>query len=145
VLGWHVRAAALVALASLGLVAGGVYVARHDQRGEATTAKVMSCQTRYKLPPLCRGTWIEGDLVGGGRVVSGTIDGVNRGDLGEEVGVRADGDSAWTVSRRLPVILVGAGIAVALIGAGTGLRGAVAKRRSPTPPPGGIAPIGTDL
>ena len=133
------RAALLVALVSLGLVGGGLLVARHDRRGDATTAKVMGCEPRYKLPPLCRGMWVEGDLVDGGRVVSGTIEGVNRGDVGDEVAVRAQGDAAWTVSPRIPALLVGAGVAVALAGAGAGVHGARRRRRQA----GDSATIGT--
>ena len=139
-LGRRVRAALLVALVSLGFVGAAFLVDAYEERGVETTAKVASCETRSKLPPLCRGTWVDGDLLDGGRVVFGTIDGANRDDIGAEIAVRAEGDSAWTISNRLPYILGGCGIAIALLGAGAGLRGAIRRRR---PPPGETAPFGT--
>jgi hypothetical protein len=126
-----VRAALLVALVSLGFLGAAFVVDAYEERGVETTAKVASCETRYKLPPLCRGTWVDGDLLGGGRVVFGTIDGAGRDDIGGEIAVRTDGDSAWTISNRLPYILGGCGVAVALIGAGAGLRGRIRGPRRP--------------
>jgi hypothetical protein len=123
-LGWLVRSGLLVVLVSLGLIAGGLLVARHDRRGEPATATVLSCESRYKLPPLCRGQWIAGgSLLEGGRVVTGTIDGVGRGDIGDELAVRASGETAWTVSKRIPVLLIAAGAALALTGVVSGVRG----------------------
>ena len=137
------RAALLVALVSLGFAAAALAVDAYEERGAETTAKVASCETRYKLPPLCRGTWVDGDLLDGGRVVFGTIEGVNRGDIGSEIAVRADGDSARTASNRLPYILAGCGVAVALIGIVAGLRGARRRRRR-AGAAGETAPIGTN-
>jgi hypothetical protein len=130
VLGWRVRAAVVVVVLSLGLIGAAFAVDAYEERGAATTAKVASCETRYKLPPLCRGTWVEGDLLEGGGVVFGTIDGAGRGDIGEEIAVRSDGDSAWTITNRLPYILGGCGVAVALIGLGAGLRRAFGRHAS---------------
>jgi len=119
VLGWRVRAAVVVAVLSLGLIGAAFAVDAYEERGAETTAKVTSCETRYKLPPLCRGTWVEGDLLEGGRVV-----------FGEEIAVRSDGDSAWTITNRLPYILGSSGVAVALIGVGAALRRALGRNAS---------------
>ena len=129
-LGWRVRAAVVVAVLSLGLIGAAFAVDAYEERGAETTAKVTSCETRYKLPPLCRGTWVEGDLLEGGRVVFGTIDGAGRDDIGEEIAVRSDGDSAWTITNRLPYILGSSGVAVALIGVGAALRRALGRNAS---------------
>ena len=138
------RAAVVLALLGLGLIGAALLVDRYEERGVATTAKVSGCETRYKLPALCRGTWVEGDLLDGGRVVFGPIDGAGRGDIGKEIAVRAEGDSAWTISNRLPYILAGSGIATILSGVFVAVRGALRRHGSGTSPPGGIASIGTD-
>jgi hypothetical protein len=72
---------------------------------------------------------VDGDLLDGGHVVFGTIDRASRDDIGAEIAVRVDGDSAWTVTNRLPYILGACGLAVALIGALAGLLAARGRRR----------------
>jgi len=132
-----VSGAILVAVVSLGFIGAALAVVAYEERGVATTAKVASCETRSKLPPLCRGTWMDGDLLAGGRVVFGTIDGANRDDIGGEIAVRTDGDTAWTTTNRIPYLLGGLGVAAAVFGAV-----AIARNARRRPPAGTLSPPG---
>ena len=116
----------LVGLMSLGFLAGGVLVLRAQHDGERTTATVSSCVHRRvarSTIDYCTGTWVQGgSLLTDGRVVRGTIDGANSGDVGKRIDVRVSGGRAYTTSKRLPIILFTIGALFALAGGYTVLK-----------------------
>jgi hypothetical protein len=126
----------LVGVMSLGFTGGGLYILLVQQNGERATARVTSCQHRIRPQSItCRGSWVEGgSLLEGGRVVLGTIDGANSGDVGKRIKVRLSGGRAYTESKRLPVILIVIGLLFALGGAWE-----VRKQLSGSPPAGNTA------
>lgn len=101
---------------------GGAYLL-YDQRhsGEKTTATVTDCNVRLARQggTVCRGTWVQGgSLLEGGRVVTGgTIEGAGKGDLGKKLDVRVRGDTAYTNSLRIPIVIGSLGLLVGLVGA----------------------------
>ena len=112
----------LLILPGVGLVAAGLHQANVKRNGTPAEARVSDCTRvggRYKSDS-CTGTWVAGgSLVSGdGRVVRGTVDGADRGDIGKTIDVRlsGDGDSATTTSLRVPVILIVLGAALAALG-----------------------------
>jgi hypothetical protein len=102
------------ALCSLGLVGAGVFVLVTQQSGTPAEATVTDCQRRARAI-VCTGTWTVGELIDGGRVVRGTIDGVSSDAVGQTIPVRLSGDRAYTTSLRLPLILIGSGVLVAVL------------------------------
>jgi hypothetical protein len=112
-------AVAVVLLAGLGMVAGGVYELVVQRSGERAAARVTECHKaggRYRTDS-CTGIWVRGgSLLAGGHVVTGTIDGASSGDVGREIEVRLSGDRAYTTSPRIPIVLVVLGAAIAAFG-----------------------------
>jgi hypothetical protein len=103
--------AVLAALISLGFLGGGAFILLTQQTGAPARATVTGCDQGRRYVH-CTGTW----TAGGGRVVRGTIEGADTGDLGETLDVRLSGDRAYTTSRRLPLVLIGIGLTVAVLG-----------------------------
>jgi hypothetical protein len=66
-------------------------------------------------------------------VVTGTVDGADRGDLGHTLDVRLSGGTAYTTSLRVPIILIVIGLALAVFGARLVLIGVRANRGRPPP------------
>jgi len=123
--------ALIVVPMALVFLGGSAFVFVKQRTGERTKATVTECH--HRLPRFggiyCEGTWIRGgSLLEGGRVVRGTIDGADTGDLGKTLDVRLSGDRAYTTSLRLPIVLAATGLAVALLGAYEVFR--TPKRRS---------------
>ena len=74
-----------------------------------------------------------GSLLADGRVVTGTVDGADSGDLGHTIDVRLSGGTAYTTSLRVPIILIVIGLALTVFGARLVLVAVRAVRGSPTP------------
>jgi hypothetical protein len=124
----------LFLLGGLGMLAGGIYQVIVKETGEKTTARVTECHRsggRYRSD-VCTGLWVVGgSLLAGGHVVSGTVDGADSGDLGHTLDVRLSGDTAYTTSLRVPIILIVIGLALTVFGARLLLIGARANRGRP--------------
>jgi hypothetical protein len=100
---------AVIALIGLALVGGGVYSLVKRETGTRARATVGDCvgnPGRYTTQT-CSGTWIVGgSLLHGGHVVFGTIDGADSSDIGKTIDVRVSGGEAFTLSLRVPIILL---------------------------------------
>jgi hypothetical protein len=125
---------AVVALAGLGMIAGGIVSIIHKESGMKARATVTACQltgSRYTTYT-CEGTWVEGgSLVGGnGHVVYGVIDDAEPSDIGKTLDVRVSGDQAYTPSLRVPIILL---ILGGLLALGSLVITIAAGRQSPRP------------
>jgi hypothetical protein len=116
---WIVRLIFLVTgLVGAGMVAGGAVSIVHKESGQPARATVASCQqigVRYTSFQ-CEGSWVEGGALvgGGGHVVYGVIDDATPSDIGRTLAVRVSGEHAYTLSLRVPIILVAVGLAIAL-------------------------------
>lgn len=107
----------LAAVLALACIGGGAYIMWVQRTGELTEATVTDCQ-RHRRSTTCTGTWVEGgSLLEGGHVEIGTIEGATSDDVGETIDVRVDGGRAYTLSSRLPAVLIGVGLVVVALGA----------------------------
>jgi hypothetical protein len=71
---------------------------------------------RYRSD-VCTGMWVAGgSLLERGRMVTGTVDGADSGDLGKTLDVRLSGDRAYTKSWRVAIILLVLGAGVSALG-----------------------------
>jgi hypothetical protein len=109
----------LIFLGGLGMLAGGIYQVVVKETGPRARARITECHRsggRYRSD-VCTGMWIAGgSLLAGGRVVTGTVDGADSGDLGHTIDVRLSGGTAYTTSLRVPIILIVIGLALTLFG-----------------------------
>ena len=108
-----------VAAFSLAAIGGAYLYSENDKKGEDATATVTDCTVRPAKVggTRCRGTWVQGgSLLEGGHVVRGLIEGVGKGSEGKEFHVHVRGDVAHVPSKRIPIILVVVGVAIALFG-----------------------------
>jgi hypothetical protein len=109
----RVVAFAFFCLLALVMIGGGVFIITVQYRGTSAEATVTECHRRVRSYA-CTGTWVTGgSLADGGRVVVGTIEGADRGDVGKTIDVRLSGGRAYTTSLRLPVILISIGVVIA--------------------------------
>jgi hypothetical protein len=126
----------LFLLVGLGMLAGGIHQVVVKQTGPRATARITDCHRsggRYRSD-VCTGIWIAGgSLLAGGRVVTGTVDGADSGDLGHTIDVRLSGGTAYTTSLRVPIILIAIGLALTVFGARLVLVAVRGVRGSPTP------------
>ena len=127
---------ALVFLGGLGMLGGGIFLVVVQVTGEPATARITECHDsggRYHSD-VCQGTWVAGgSLLAGGRVVIGTVDGADSGDIGKTIDVRLSGDRADTPSLRVPVILLVIGAALTAFGVRLLVIARRRPRMSPTP------------
>jgi sulfite exporter TauE/SafE len=111
---------ALVLLGGLGMVGGGVFLVVVQETGTPAMARITECHDgpgRYGTD-VCRGMWVAGgSLLEGGRVVTGTVDGADKGDVGRSLEVRLSGDRAYVKSLRVAIILIVLGLALTAVGA----------------------------
>jgi hypothetical protein len=125
--------AVLVAVMSVVFIGGAAWLYDVQKHGERSTATVTDCTNRrtYKSTNIhCTGSWVKGgSLLEGGRVVLGTIDGANSGDIGKKIDVRLRGDRAYVESLRLPIIL----LVIGLLFAGFGGREVYKQMRAEGP------------
>ena len=126
----------LFLLGGLGMLAGGVYQVIVKETGPRATARITECHRsggRYRSD-VCTGIWVAGgSLLADGRVVSGTVDGADSGDLGRTIDVRLSGGRAYTTSLRVPIILIAIGLALSVFGARLVLVAVRGLRGRPTP------------
>jgi hypothetical protein len=109
-----------VALLTLGFMAGGLYLLNVQLTGERTTARISHCtRSGYRHANYaCTGFWVHGGslVFGNGHVVSGTVDGASRGDVGKSIAVRVSNGHAYRSSLRVPIVLLAIAAAFALYG-----------------------------
>jgi hypothetical protein len=109
----------LVLGAGLGMLFGGTFLIVVQQTGEPATARIIECHKsggRYRSD-VCTGMWVAGgSLLEDGRMVTGTVDGADSGDLGKTLDVRLSGDRAYTKSWRVAIILLVLGAGVTALG-----------------------------
>jgi hypothetical protein len=108
----------VVALACLG---GGVFLIVERETGTRAKAKVTECvesggSRLHRID--CTGTWVVGGSLvgGGGHVVVGPIEGAESSDVGKAIDVTLSGDHAYTRSLVLPILLLGLGLLLAVLG-----------------------------
>jgi hypothetical protein len=105
--------------AGLGMLFGGTFLIVVQETGEPATARIIECHRsggRYRTDA-CTGMWVAGgSLLEGGRMVTGTVEGADRGDLGKQLDVRLSGERAYTKSRRVAIILLVLGAGVTALG-----------------------------
>ncbi len=110
-------ALAVFVVAEVVMIGAGVFLVVQRETGTRVRATVTGCvQTGAGRTQAtdCTGTWVVGgDLVGGdGRVVVGKVDGATRSDIGKTIDVTLRGDTAYTRSLKLPLLLIGLGLVV---------------------------------
>ena len=101
-------------------VAGGLRELDTQRSGTPARAKILDCDTSrlYRTTTIrCRGIWRTGDLLRGGKVVTGPVEGAGEGDVGEELDVRLRGDTAHVTGLRL--VYVSFGLAALILALGT--------------------------
>ena len=110
----------LVALGGLGMITAAVIEIHNKESGPLVKATVTGCVNSGGVHSTdeCTATWVSGgSLVGGnGHVVQGPIDDANSGDIGKTLEVRIRGGQAYTTSLRVPIILIGIGLYLAITG-----------------------------
>ena len=119
-----------------GVLGGGIFLLVQREVGTRTQAHVTSCDvsgsSKYRKVH-CVGSWtVGGSLLDGGHVVVGTVDGVDTGDIGKTVDVTVRGDTAYSRSLILPIVLTVLGL-LPLAGLVAVIRGLFRSRR-PAPP-----------
>lgn len=107
------------AVLTVGLLVPGVYLLMLQSTGVRTQATVSDCETtgsgRYQTTN-CTGSWVlGGELLEGGHLVLGTIQGADESNVGKKVDVTIHGDEAYLRDLRLPLLLVGLGIVPSLL------------------------------
>lgn len=134
---------AVIVLAGLGLVVGGVVRLHQGESGVKAVATVSECHatSNGKTTDVeCSGSWVQGgSLLDNGHVVIGRVDGANSGDVGKHLKVRIHGSTAYTHSLRIPIVLFVVGGLMALFGGyfgwalATGRATGTRKPRAPAP------------
>jgi hypothetical protein len=106
---------AVVLVAALAFVGGGVFLIVERETGTRARATVSDCVERGRST-VCTGTWVVGgSLVGGnGHVVVGAIDGAVSSDVGKTIDVTLSGGRAYVRSLVLPILLIGLGVLLAV-------------------------------
>ena len=106
----------LVVLLALtaGVLGGGIFLLVQRETGTRAQAHVTSCTSsgsaKYRKVH-CQGSWtVGGSLLDGGHVVVGTVDGADKGDVGRTIDVTVRGDTAYSRSLLLPIVLVALGL-----------------------------------
>ncbi|MGH3713010.1 MAG: hypothetical protein ACRDT4_06040 [Micromonosporaceae bacterium] len=89
----------LLSLLPLGLLFGAGFVYWQQTNGTPATATIVACDGG-RHGQVCRGNWT------GGVTGEGIVEGANPGDEGRTMEVRVSGGRAYTLSLRLPVILL---------------------------------------
>lgn len=135
--GWIPVALVLTLLlgAGLGMLFGGTFLIVVQETGEPATARIIECHRsggRYRTD-VCTGMWVAGgSLLEDGRMVTGTVDGADSGDLGKTLDVRLSGDRAYTNSWRVAIILLVLGAGVSALGVRLVWTMVTARRRRAT-------------
>lgn len=131
-----------VILIGLGMTGGGIFLLVQRETGTRVQATVTSCTPfdRYGGGS-CTGTWVVGgSLADGGHVVTGSIDGASRDDVGKELTVTVSGDHAYTRSLTTPIVLLVLGLGIVVV---LGVLAPISIRRSARAPAGDATPAPT--
>ena len=119
----------------------GLYDYDIQKNGAAAQATISSCRVsatpKAGTRTICTGTWSIGDVLEGGAVVTGQVEGASQSDVGQRVDVRVRGDTAHVESMRFAYIMFALGLAIALFGVRVVWKGNFSPG---TPPPVGPAP-----
>ena len=132
--GWIPVALLLVLVfgGGLGMLFGGTFLIVVQETGEPATARIIECHRsagRYRSD-VCTGMWVAGgSLLENGRMVTGTVEGADSGDLGKSLNVRLSGSRAYTKSWRVAIILLVLGAGVTALGVRLVWMAIVARRR----------------
>jgi hypothetical protein len=129
-------ALAVFLVAELVMIGAGVFLLVQRETGTRVKATVTGCvQTGAGRTETtdCTGTWVVGGaLVGGdGRIVVGEVAGATKSDVGKTIDVTLRGDTAYTRSLKLPLLLIGLGLVVPVL-AGVAVVNARRRRRRAT-------------
>jgi hypothetical protein len=120
-LGLVVKGALVVfLLAELVMIGAGVFLVVQRQTGTRVRATVTGCirtgAGRTESVD-CSGTWVVGgSLLGEGHIVVGDVDGATQSDVGKTIDVTLRGDTAYTRSLKLPLLLIGLGLVLPVVG-----------------------------
>jgi hypothetical protein len=116
----------------LGMLFGGTFLIVVQETGTPATARIIECHKsggRYRSD-VCTGMWtVGGSLIENGRMVTGTVEGADSGDLGKSLDVRLSGERAYTKSWRVAIILLVLGAGVTALGVRLVWMMVVARRR----------------
>jgi hypothetical protein len=119
----------------------GLYDYDIQKNGKAAQATVTTCRVsataKAGSKTICTGTWSTGNVLQGGEVVTGHVEGASKSDVGKRVDVRLRGQTAYVESLRFAYIMLAIGLAIALFGVRVVWKG---NFRPGTPPPAGPAP-----
>ena len=101
----------VTALFGLGMGGAGIAEIASKESGTKARVKVTGCSYNEELKGgtyQCQGVWVSGGaLVGGnGHVVIGSIDDADPSEIGKTITARVSGDSAYTPSLRVPILLI---------------------------------------
>lgn len=114
------RGLVILVLLVLGVFGLAGWHFHEETSGEKVLATVDECHTHHGLhstSTTCTGSWVAGgDLLAGGHVVIGTINGAGKGDIGDTVTVHVHGDSAYTQSHATTYALAGLGVGLLALG-----------------------------
>lgn len=118
---------------TVGVLGGGIFLLVQRETGTRTQAHVTNCDVsgagKYRKVH-CVGSWtVGGSLLDGGHVVVGTVNGVDTGDVGKTIDVTVRGDTAYSRSLVLPIVLTVLGL-LPLAGLVVVIRGLFRSRRS---------------
>ncbi|HEY4348892.1 MAG TPA: hypothetical protein VGM80_15015 [Gaiellaceae bacterium] len=124
----------VVAAAALACVGAGIFLIVQRETGVRARAEVTNCvesggSRNHRTD--CTGTWVVGgSLADGGRVVVGTVEGADSGDVGKTIDVTVSGDHAYARSLTLPIVLIALGLAFPALAAASLLRARRIQRRA---------------
>jgi hypothetical protein len=119
---WLVYVVVVSSICAVVMIGAGSWLLWQRQTGTRVEASVTQCRThgagRYERVH-CDGTWIIGGsslLDPGSSIVVGTVEGADTDDVGKTIDVTLspDGQTAYTRDLRLPLILIGTGLAPAV-------------------------------
>ena len=95
---------------SIGFVIGGSYLIYWQRMGIKAIAVVTDCR-QSRRSEVCNGAWMVD-----GKVITGILENVSTADMGKKIEVRLMGERAIKPGLRLPILLYGLGVTIALLG-----------------------------
>lgn len=117
--------AGLLVLAGVACVIAGI-VFLSPPPGTPTKARILSCDLRVaNRPSQCRGIWSVD-----GRSYQGFVEGAGKGDIGDRLDVRAEGDSAKALRGRSFTAIGAFGMAGLCLGIGFAMGRAMLRRKA---------------
>lgn len=91
------------------LIGAGGWLIFQREHGTRTSVEVTGCDLRVSgrgYAEYCEGSW----TVHGHQVIDGEIDGASSSDVGHTIGATVRGDTAYSRSLGLPLLLIGLGV-----------------------------------